>query len=49
MKDRLKKMAELAEAMGLIPKADLVDLTNLTLTLASEYIKQQGLKRMGYR
>jgi len=36
MKDRLKKMAELAEAMGLIPKADLVDLTNLTLTLASE-------------
>ena len=49
MKDRLKKMAELAEALGLIEKADLVDLTNLALTLASEYIKQQGLKRMGYR
>jgi hypothetical protein len=36
MRDRLRKMAELAEALGLIPKADLADLTNLALTLASE-------------
>jgi len=36
MKDRLKKMAERAEAMGLILKGGLVDLTNLALTLASE-------------
>jgi hypothetical protein len=49
MKGRLKKMAERAEAMGLIPKAGLVDLTNLALTLANEFIKQEGLKRMGYR
>lgn len=48
-KERLKKLAELAYEMGLIPKPDLLDLTNLALTLVNEFIKQEGLKRMGYR
>jgi hypothetical protein len=41
-------MAELAQKLEIIPKADLVDLMNIFIIWGFTILKQKWLDRMGY-
>ena len=49
MQPVLKDAAELAYAMGDIPKPDLVNLMNLFIGYGLTILKKKWLDRMGYR
>lgn len=48
LQPQLKDMAELAQKLEIIPKADLVDLMNIFIIWGFTILKQKWLDRMGY-